>query len=102
MPSSARCAAGPIPERIRIAIGAGRQDDLPCADLLAIEQTDAGGATVFEQHDVDFRPAADRQVRACPHLVRQIRHAGVDAVLVDDVQRVRGDAVLFRPVEVAD
>jgi hypothetical protein len=64
MSSSARCAAGPIPERIRIALGAGRQDDLPRADLLAIEQADAGGATA---------PNSTTSISAPPRIVRFAR-----------------------------
>lgn len=86
----------------RAAVGAGAEDHFAGVDFLAGGQAHAHRALAFEEHPVDQRVAADRQVGASAHGVVEVGHAGVDAHTVDDIHRVRPDAVGVGAVEIGD
>ena len=99
MPSSARSAAGPTPERSRIAglpYEPPAEDHLTRRNLSAACRDDADRAALVEQNAIDEHVAGDLEIGSVADLVGEIDEAGVLTHAVDDVDRVAADAARIR------
>src|SRR5260221_13449062 len=94
---------GPIAESHengRATDRSGGENNFPRRQYLSIKQLHADGTLAFNNHTVHFSAALDREVGACTHGGREIRHSRIDAHAVDHVKRVRSRTVLTRAVEI--
>src|SRR5260221_2243410 len=94
-----RSNAGPK-ENGGAAKHAGGQDNFACQENLAIDELHANGALPFDNDAVYFSVTADRKVGASADRGSEISHSGVDTHTIDDVERIRADAMLCRAVEI--
>src|SRR5260221_212014 len=76
------------------------QDNFACRENLAIDELHANGALPFDNDAVYFSVTTDRKVGASADRCSEISHPGVDTHTIDDVERIRADAMLGCAVEI--